>query len=377
MHSPKIALARARQIRRCPPHALLKDPDRSAEMNLHLALCPHCLDTLDNTPPMKRPEKTPAVGNIAPGQIRGIRSELAGWREGYHYNPPAVIVIEVDTISGRVRVAQTHDDALLAGPGDLILSDSHSGAGALFIETWNVYSLGTADLGVIVGQARPGVVEAVLRMASDPGDTPPWAPLPVPMKQEDIRHCFRELEVKTACFFVSRAAGPLKATMEAIRLRMAYPSLDELLRDIGRKVPGIRFPSCPASLEDALATSEFPSYALPLAAADDPEKTVIGKRAVFEAGILAVYEPVEIAVFQTHCMEDGRVGFSGRFPVHPETLPVHLIFRYAASNNLLIEPAEPPYWDQETGAFSVVFDTPDKNWRQLRVAIVSEKVQGS
>ncbi|WP_373500901.1 hypothetical protein [Desulfococcus sp.] len=388
MYSRKIALAHARQIRRCPPLSLLRDPDRPAELDLHLAICPHCTDALHEGEAMELlakklgAEKAPADDakglDVAAGQIRTVRPEKAGWHQGYHYNPPTVIVLDVrKKISDDIRVAQIYEDTILAAPGDLILEDEHTGAGELFVECWNTYTLKAAYLGAVAGQAAPPVIDAVLRLEEDPDDAPIWAPLPFPLREDDPRIHFRELEVETAFFFSSQAAGELMAELEKRSIRTVYASPAELSRVIGEKVPGIRFSLEPDSFEDALAAPEFPPYSLPLAAAADREKTIIAKHVMFKDGHLTVYAPMEVDVFSAHAMEGGRVGFSGRFPVQPETRPVHLIFRYAGPDGVLIEPAAHPHWDAETGSFSVVFDTSTKDWRKLRLAVLYEGVQAS
>ena len=379
MYSRKIALGLARQIRRCPPHGMFKDPDRAAELAQHLAVCPHCAEAPHETLrlPATLPFEAEAPAGAAAGQIRYIRSEKAGWRQGYHCNPPMVVVLEIrEEISDDILVAQIYDDTILAGPGDLILDGDCTGAGELFIETWNSYTLKAADLGTLMGQVPAPVVDAVRRMKADPGDAPPWAPLTVPMKEDDPRRHFRELEVETAFFFSSQAAGELMAELESPLPDVIYASLAEFMEAIAEKVHGIRFPWAPESLEDALASAEFPSHILPMAAADDRERIVIGKRVIFRDGQLAVYEPMEVAVFKTHRAAGGGIAFSGRFPVAPESRPVHAVFRYAASDGVLIEPAAEPRWDVETGAFYVAFDAPPGDWRELRAAVIYEAVQG-
>lgn len=384
MYSRKIALAHARQIRRCPPHSLLKDPDRSAEMDLHLAVCPHCPETLHEMESMALLARKLTGGDAfadaaadldaAVGQIRYIRSDKAGWHQGYHYNPPMVVVLEVrKKISDDILVAQIYDDIVLAAIGDLILGDDLTGAGELFVECWNTYTLKSAYLGTPVGQTAAPVIQAIRRLEADPEDTPPWAPLPFPLREDDPRLYFRELEVETAFFFSSQAAGELMAELEKGSVHLSYASPAELYKDVQRKVPGIRFPFHPVTFEEALVTPAFPQDYLPLAAADELEKSVIGKRAVFKDGIISDFEPIGVNIFKIHDMGAGRVGYSGCIPAQPEDArPVRIIFRFALPDGHLIEPFEEPRWNMETGFFSVVFDTPVKDWTKLQLAILYE-----
>lgn len=387
MYSRKIALAHARQIRRCPPYALLKSRHHSAELKLHLNICPHCREDLETASmevlanKLAGPDmgmKTAAGTEAAVGQLRYIQPEKSGWLDGYHYNPPMVVVLEIgNRISDDIRVAQVYDDIVLAAPGDLILDDDRSGAGDLFVECWNTYTLKSSHLGAGVGQVGPEVIEAIHWMAENAEETASWAPLPFPMTADDPRIHFRELEVETAFFFSAQAAGELMVELESSRLRLAYASPAELTRDIGEKVPDIRFPVQPNSFEEALTMPEFPEYLLPLAAADTMEKTITGKRVIFKDGLLAGFDPIEITVFNIHDLEDGKVGFSGCVPVTPDIRPVDLVFRFAASDGILVEPAAEPRWDPETGAFAVVFDTASRDRHKLRVAVLCEAVEAA
>lgn len=382
MYSRKIALSHARQIRKCPPYAILKDPNHAANVERHLAVCPYCRENLDEMSSMARlAEKLAGTSTVdeagdvfepAPGQIRYIRSDKADWSQGYYFNPPMLVVLDLtQKISDDIRVAQIYDDIGLAGPGDLILNEEQTGTGELFVECWNTYTLKAAYLGTLVGQVSSPVMDAILRQEADPEDIPSWTPLPFPLRENDPRIHFRKLEVETAFFFSSRAAGELMEELERTRIRLVYGSLSELSGDVAKKVPGIRFPQNPSSFEEALAFAEVPWDRLPLAAADEEEKIIVGNRVVVRGGRIEVFEPITVDILQTHEMPGGKSSFTGRFPVDPEKgRPVRVIFGFALSGDTSLETSGHPFVDMEKGLFSVVFDTPSRDWRRLRLGIV-------
>jgi len=106
MHSRKLALTRARQYRRCPPPEIAEDPSYAAYMKQHLAICPYCGAAessrlkIWNDLSSRLKEYLGAVENnfeastVSTCQLRFLKPGLAGWHNGYFFNPPCVLVLE-------------------------------------------------------------------------------------------------------------------------------------------------------------------------------------------------------------------------------------------------------------------------------------------
>jgi hypothetical protein len=383
MYSRKMALSLARQIRRCPPPAVIKDPSQADQVEHHLAVCPHCAEEsmaeLDASQRLaekildarKAPAAVPGIP-AARGQVRYLSSRLGGWRDGFYCNPPVVLVLEVmGVVADEIRVAQVYDDPVLAGPGDLILDAGRTGgAGELFVECWNTYTSRAEHLGSFLGQVSPDTVEAVTTMAENPEMTPDWAMMPFPMTEDGPRQYFRRLEVEVAYTFASQAAGELMAALEQAPVKLVYESPESLRQAIEKKVPGIRFPGSTRSHEDLLACAQFPMEMLRFAAADSVSRTITGSRVVFMEGELDRFENLRIELYPVHESARGTVSFSGKFPVDRQNgPPVEVLFRFIDSDDTVLEPVD-AHWDGETGHFTVEFSTVSADWKNLRMAIV-------
>ena len=107
-------------------------------------------------------ENIPGKTRVSAGQLRFLKPEMAGWHNRYFYNPPCVLVLETNNkIADEILVAQIYHDITMAAPGDLILDEARSGAGGIFVECWNTYTLKSSYLGPIVGTVTPEIIEAV------------------------------------------------------------------------------------------------------------------------------------------------------------------------------------------------------------------------
>jgi hypothetical protein len=384
MYDRKIALSHARRLRSCPPPAVVKDDAQAQNVNRHMAICPYCTASsgekgweelalqlkkiIQSFPPgVPAPEAA-----VAPGQIRYIRREKSAWRDGYHYNPPMVLVLELQgKISDELRVAQVYDDTALAAPGDLILSDEKTGAGELFVECWNTYTLKGDYLGTQMGPVSPEVLSAIQRMVEDPTLEPDWASLLFPMRDEDPRLYFRQLEIETAYTFSSRATEELMNELE--RPFPANFSPESIKIDILRKVPGIVFAFPSPSPEATLLTALFPADRLPMAAADSAAHIIIGKRVTVTEQRITEFEPLEIHIFKAHDHGEGKVAFSGRFQPQPASPPpVAFLCGLFVSEAGLLLPASDPTWDPSSGNFAVSFATTVTDFRRLSIAVIYE-----
>jgi hypothetical protein len=383
MYNRKIALSHARRIRSCPPPAMMKDDAQAQNINRHLAICPYCTVSsgeeweelalgLKKLTPSAIPGMPAPEAEVRPGQIRYVRQEKSAWRDGYYYNPPMVLVLELqEKISDELRVAQVYDDAVLAAPGDLMLSGDQTGAGELFVECWNTYTLKTSHLGTRMGAVSPKTLSAIKDMAEDPAVEPNWAPLLFPMRDEDPRIYFRQLEVETAYTFSSQAAAELMNELE--RPFPANFSPEMLKTDIARKVPGIVFPFPSSSPEETLLSACFPADHIPMAAADSTAQMLIGKRVVVKGQQITHFEPLEIHIFGVHEHEEGKVVFSGRFQTLPAMPPpVAFLCGFFVPEAAVLQPVAAPNWDPSTGNFVVSFATTDTDLKRLSVAVIYE-----
>ena len=223
---------------------------------------------------------------IEPGQIRYLAAEKSIWRDDYYYQPPMVVVLAADgKIVDNIRVAQVYDDFILAGPGDLLLDEDRTGgAGSLFVECWNTYTLRASYLGTQTGTFSKPVLAAIEALEKDPSSQPSWAILPIPMKDNDPRIHFRELEVEVAYTFSARAAAELMLKIEVDEPVFINQTPTELKKVLTDMVPGIRFPDMAESVADILTSARFPDEMLPRAAADDTAKKVVGTRVTIDQG---------------------------------------------------------------------------------------------
>jgi len=221
-NSVKESLSIAKQVRCCPPPGL-KSNGYEKFLKKHMGLCPYCgtdLSIYDNNDApwekladrlQRALKKSKSEGPIKKGELRRIASRLAGWRDGFYYNPPLVIVYEVDAdFPEIVQVVQVYDDILLAGPGDLILTeDMTNGTGSLLVECWNSYTIKASFLDPTISVLSEEIMDAVCEMVTNEAYTPSWALLPPPMTEHDPRRYFRKLEVDVAYTFGSYAASEL------------------------------------------------------------------------------------------------------------------------------------------------------------------------
>ncbi|NDY73841.1 hypothetical protein DO021_18925 [Desulfobacter hydrogenophilus] len=280
MYTRNQALALAKQLRTCPPLQVKNDPQYSKEIKRHLDICPFCATELKNEKEAfeqlssslgaKIPldQENPA---ICPGQVRALTPGIACWRNDFFYSPPEVVVLKEETNStGTVLVAQTWQDLALAGPGDLVLPEKMY-KGGLFIETWNVYTLAKEFLGTCFETLDTDVVESVLKMNHSPEYLPQWARKTMPLKEDDPRLYFRQIEMETGYTFASMAAMQLIALAEKTPIPVTLEKMQQQLKEW---FTGISWDWIPESKEECMAVLQFPAHALPMTSS---EKGVLGK----------------------------------------------------------------------------------------------------
>ncbi|MCP4623658.1 MAG: hypothetical protein GY850_09025 [bacterium] len=382
MHSRRLALARAQRYRRCPPPDIGGDPLQAAYMKQHHAVCPDCgaaessrlkiwddlgLRLKEHLAVDREDHDSPVV---SAGQLCFLKSELAGWHNGYYYNPPCVLLLETVTdIADEIFVAQVYHEIALAAPGDLILDDARSGVGDIFVECWNTYTLKSSYLGPVIGTVAPEIIEAVKSMENRPDSLPDWALLPKPLTEYDPRLYFRELETETGYVFASRAAAEILAELEKPQLN--YESEVELQEDIRKSAKMISFPRPAAGFEEILASAKFPTDAYAKAAAQYDREAIPANQVVLQDGKVLAFKPIQgLVEFKTR--SDSGLSISGAFPPMPDTArdPTMICFYWSRATGAL--PPEAMHWNASTGEFYITFAAAFQADEMLEFAMVYE-----
>ena len=378
MHSRKLSLTVAKQVRTCPPPAVRHDPKQRQEYERHLSICPYCSDpntaergaweTLARSlGDLSKGTGEPSADKIAAGQLRFIRHGMVGWRDALFYNPPMVLVIETtQAISDDVLVSQTYFDISLAGPGDLILTEQQTPVGDLFVEPWNTYTLKGADLGEGLGCVDTEIIDAVKSLEMNPGAYPDWAMLPRPFADHDPRIYFRELEVEVGYAFSSQSVSELMTELEASPVRLVYDSARGLQETMCKTVPGTRWKRPPLSREEVLALAELPMERLPLAAARLNGQRTSANLIRIEGGRVTAIDPITLEIYG----QSDAFSLSGRVVNLPGDLKDSRFICFLDPEGG--EPLAPvrQEWDEATGDFLIEFDcSEDVRWR-LKAAVV-------
>jgi len=381
MYSRKLALTLSKQYRTCPPPEVRNDPSQRLAHEQHLSICPYCSMQkreeheawIDFSTKIEdlfwQAKRTYKIEEVCPGQFRFLRGDLGRWRESLFYNPPMVLVLEnTGVISDDVLVSQIYHDISLAGPGDLILTDSRTPAGDLFVESWNIYTLKASDLGASLGCVPPEIINAVKSLEKEPDEYPDWAILPRPFTVNDPRIYFRELEVEVGYTFAVRSVSELMEEAEAHRLRLAYTSV-KALRDAVRKiVPGTRWQREPMTREEALALAELPPEQLPLAAGDQTKERRTANFVWVKDGVVQAVDPRGLEIYG----QSGALTISGRILGHPEKMKGSALICFLDVGGQ--QPLSPVRyeWEEETGDFLVEFKFEEGLKGRLKAAVVSE-----
>jgi hypothetical protein len=363
MYTRKQALALARQLRTCPPLSVKNDRKHEEQLRRHTAICPFCAtvlrDEIEALDVLSEKLKTsfsklPAALAAEPGQVRAVDPGLSCWRDNYFYNPPEVVVLETGP-GNMVQVAQIWTDNALAGPGDLVLPDRmRKGFSELFIEPWNIYTLNKSFLGACTGALDPAVIDSVLKMADTPNWRPDWALPPMPMKENDPRIYFRELEIEVGYTFASMAVGTLVSGIETAGFPL---ELESLITRLKEKFSGIAWDWDPLNVEECLAALRLPSHVLPMAAADRDQKMLTAVYVCVDDRDLVEIHPVQCRIDYTAPPPD-PYSVSGVIEDLPDGIPADAFqCRIKESQNKRLSPCTWS-WKDEEKRFVAVFDRP-------------------
>ncbi|MEA1945886.1 MAG: hypothetical protein U9N83_01130 [Thermodesulfobacteriota bacterium] len=385
MHSRKLALAMAKQYRQCPPPDIIQDPLQQDQIKLHCSICPYCSTDLSSDIPfwdklsqiiVKKYSKagfTEPDIPILPGQFRLIKYGLAGWKDGFYYSPPLILVLESnESQSNTAIVAHTFHDVTLAGPDDLILFAEQTGCGELFVQCWHIYTVKTDHLEPPSGRINPEILEVVKRMTKNHEDLPDWALMPAPLTEHDPRKYFRELEVETGYFFASQSVGRLIEYPEHQQIRIVYSSLDEVIQALNEKIDGIFCPVHVDTVEEALAAVELPEEYYPLAAADKDKKAVSAKFVFVQNQKIMDLKGAEAEIYSVTSVSGG-VAVSGKIHGLPENM-VRSTFLCSlfSEDHTKVSLSEKTEWDPEQGFFYAEFSTDRVSDLDFRITLVFE-----
>ena len=388
MNSRKLSLSMAKQYRLCPPPHIELNPMYEEDVKHHRSSCPYCSESqAEDAAPMDalaeriqslslRPVEPEGMQDaqvkLDAGSISLVRSEIGTWRDGYYYNPPAVLIIrKTGAISDDVLVAQIYHDITLAGPGDLILESDRSPVGEIFVEAWNTYTLRSRDLTGGFGKVDISVVDAIKALEEDPGAYPDWASCPKPMEEEDPRIYFRDMEVEVGFTFSSMSVYGLIQELEKPPLRLVYKTVKEALKDIRENRPEISWPLKPGTVDLVLATARFPAEQYARAAATADRELFKANLITTRSGRVAGIEPVEGEILQKKAETESLV-IGGRVFV-PHGLEVSRIvcFLEAGEGHLVSPDRDSLKWDHK-GSFIVMFRVSPSTAGRLFLAVIRE-----
>ncbi|MFH1490764.1 MAG: hypothetical protein ABII06_17790 [Pseudomonadota bacterium] len=370
MINRRASLRLAKQVRTCPPAGLLDYPSHKEALESHFNVCPYCTEAEPKgkdpwealTQSLRRAVETaPDLSSdepSAPGQIRQVREELGRWRDRLYYNPPMVLVLEaVPEIPGAVTVAQIYHDPLMAGPGDIILTEADLPFGPLFIEPWNTYTLSEDSLGPVIGRVPVHILEAVKTMAEDDTAYPEWAQRPVPMAAQDARITFRSMEVEVGYTFSAPDVEGFVNRIERPDLRLIYSSPSEIQDALRVHAPDLSWTQSPGSPAEALATARFPPDALPMAADERGEKKVFANLVRVRGGRIDSVTHVPVVIFARGMEGPGVFTLDGRVKeLQGEPRDSVFLCYLSLSGGFSIE-SEEVEWDPESGSFIARFSS--------------------
>jgi hypothetical protein len=307
------------RLRCCPPeHLLTGKPDK--QLNEHLQICPWCRQAKD-TAPGPFPEFDAAAWNVnlepVPGQVRALNARFAGWGpKRRYYNPPVVLILSLPD-DRSVFVSQIYGDRELEGPDDVPLGNHLAG----FAEPWNCHTLSRNELGLLLGEAEPGVAESVLRRCEQADS---------PLRAGSLAWFFRQMEVETGFFFARQSTGTLMAEASPLAW-LAYQNTDALLQDLQVLPTTYDLRHDETDYENLLARTCADDRLLPLAAAEG--ESVPALIYTVDLGIIVAARVLTLPLsFQEYA--DGILTVTGSsVPLAEETLA--WIFRWKIGDELI------------------------------------------
>lgn len=214
----------ALSLRVCPPDAVLLW-EQSPELTRHIRSCPMCQHNkdVDIQHPWSWQDyvlKDQHDPRPAPGQVRQIRSELAGWGpKDRYYNPPDVIILEVIDDQA-VMVAQIYPGDEFMTDGDVFLPEVG------FAQPWNTYTVGIKDLERCQQTMSQDITQQILQQAD----------VPFAADEDSFLFLFRCLETEVGSFFSQQSLAALLWAMETQPEQVDAEGVVNMLHQAGLEV---------------------------------------------------------------------------------------------------------------------------------------------
>ncbi len=365
----KQAFMAARQFRLCPGPEIVKNPLFREKVRQHRRICPLCCPHPDEEATaweelaaeiakrLEQREIPAGRENPMPGDLRWIRPEYSRWHRGFYYSPPLVLVLE--KLRDHVRVAQTFHDALLAGPGDLILEKQDTGLSELFVETWNTWLIPLTHAGSWQGEIRPELLKIIRQCIAHPDQIPDIFPSPRPVVPEDVRRYFRDMEKKVGKIFSFQADLP-------------FGSAQEVCGTLRHLKPGIHWRRMPESAAEALACAYLCADEYALAAQEEEAQWGWANLVELCQGRVESFRPVQADILMWEYAGQ-ELSISGQIRDIPEYLirTRMLCFLSIGAEDIAV----PDYadWNETQARFFLIFRNPEQTDGRLSLAIIGER----
>ena len=263
----KLAWQEAYRLRSCPGDDMLLAEQLTAEITRHLQLCPACSDIRSSAPQSREAWRklsdklydgfvSHRATDVKPeeGQVWALRDDLSHWgSDGNYYQPPHVLLLRTD--GNALTVAQTYHDSVLAGDGDIVLTESTYG----FAESWNIYTIHREMLAHCRGAVKSDEVRAVQHEAGQPR---------AELDEDSILYWFRNTEVQVGAEIAVPAVAQVLVELERrskneVDLQNIFGTLENLYR----KLVNFTRPELSASLLELLVGIRDPQAVMPIIAA--------------------------------------------------------------------------------------------------------------
>jgi hypothetical protein len=385
MYDRRTALTYARRFRTCPPWRIRSIPDERPRILVHDARCPICADPdLVDAPEWTSISHRLVTGlkesagvpkELQSGALCWVKQDLGRWVDESYFNPPLVVVLNDEShVLDEAEVAQVYHDLVLAGPGDLILTDDQTGIGELFIEPWNRYTLRKQDLSAPVAILETDLICTVRLLSEDERRYPSWAMRPRPFKPEDPRIYFREMEIEVGYVFAGRSVSLLLDEVDTAALFSEYATPLQMIRELKEKYPVIRFPQKADDFLSALSKASYDEASLPMAADTGNRESGTAMAVFMDKGRVSSIKPISATLYKTHPEAEkytctGQIG-----PIHPGFTLHRAVFHLVKPDGTLIHASDEAL-DFESGVFSVQFPLSpvESSLLNLKVTLICQR----
>ncbi|NOX33364.1 MAG: hypothetical protein GXP56_06445 [Deltaproteobacteria bacterium] len=376
MYTRKQALALARQLRTCPTPDIRNDADYIEENKRHNEICPFCStdikDEIDSwsilSEKYQKKFKAPATEmgdrQVTKGQLWKLNKNMCCWREGYYYNAPVILVIkDHNTANNEILAAQTWHDIYLASPGDMVVPETHrTGVDEFFIETWNFYILKKHYLGRYLGNVTGEVVEYAMKMHANQDILPGWAPRLMALRQNDPRHYFQKLEIKT---------GHLMEQQAANIPGFANDSTDSFISKIKAAMDGLEWIWQPETIIECLALLKFTPESVALSASTKNRNEIIATFFCLRGEKIQTVKSVECLIFHEKSSSGGYTVTGEIQGLSAGTKELSFMCFIADKKNKYLSPGKWT-WDDNSQQFLAQFNRVKGKNERVSILIINQ-----